>query len=317
MKRVFMLTIMLLFGFFLVACGVSGSERQTELEEGGWQVVEPDHSGSGGSADSVIEDRADSVERDVMEENAVSETSTPDQKIIYTADIHLRVKNLQKTMNEITGEVQRLGGYIVHSNTYTTHDDLQQGEVTVRVPQEHFTSFIADVEKMDGEVLSRNVQGQDVTEEYVDLESRLKSLRAQEERLLQFMEQAENTEDLLKISKDLTDVQEKIDSLTGRLRYLENRVEMATVTVRIEERNVEISGLDKDLNTWEKTVDQFKRSIDWLIQGFSWLIILVVGNLPIIALLAIILVGAVFFIKKVEKAKPKNDEEGTKSQKDV
>ena len=114
MKRVLMLTIILLFSFFLVACGGSGSERQTELEVEDWQVVEPDHSGIGGSADAVNEDRADSVERDVMEENAVSETPTADQKIIYTAEIHLRVKNLQKTMNEITGEVQRLGGYIVH-----------------------------------------------------------------------------------------------------------------------------------------------------------------------------------------------------------
>src|SRR5690606_12068557 len=125
--------------------------------------------------------------------------------------------------------------------------------ITVRIPQDQFREFIQLVEDGSSKVLESSISGQDVTEEYVDLESRLKSKRVVEERLLAFMEKAEKTEDLLTISNDLAIVQEDIEEVLGRMKYLENRTNLATVTIHIQENNVTLSTINnEELNTWEQ-----------------------------------------------------------------
>src|SRR5690625_5914174 len=159
-------------------------------------------------------------------------------------------------------------------------NESKHGQITVRIPQEKFQEFIKLVEEGSYKVLESSTSGQDVTEEYVDLESRLKSKRVVEERLISFMEQAEKTEDLLKISNDLAEVQEQIEELTGRMKYLQNKSDLATVTIYIQESNVELSGTGKDkLNTWEETEQQFMKSINFLIITFSSLFIFFVEGL--------------------------------------
>lgn len=149
-------------------------------------------------------------------------------------------------------------------------------------------------------MLDSNISGEDVTEEYVDLESRLKSKRVVEERLLAFMEEAEKTEDLLKISNDLAKVQEEIDQIVGRMKYLENKSDLATVTIHIEERNVSLTG-EEDLNTWERTAEQFKKSLNFLMSFFSGLVVYVVGGFPIIAIMALIGLIIYYIIRKQRK----------------
>lgn len=147
--------------------------------------------------------------------------------------------------------------------------------------------------------MDSSITGQDVTEEYIDLESRLKSKQAVESRLLSFMEQAEKTEDLLAISKDLAKVQEEIETIKGRMNYLENKADLATVTISIEENKVEVKNLgDSQLKTWEKTKEQFKKSINFLISAFSSLFIFLIGYLPLFFLLGIIAFIIIFIIRK-------------------
>ena len=304
MGRVIVGMMGIVFSFLLVACGSIGPE--TSVDELDYADLE---SGTGESIEDVsTEDFANSEGE--VEEGDFEELISADQKIIYTATVHLEVKDLQKTIDELTDQIQQLGGYMVQSNMQTTNDGLRYGDLIVRVPQEDFTVFLDYVENMDGEVISTNVVGQDVSEEFVDLESRLKSLRVQESRLLEFMEEANDTDDLLKIADDLTDIQEEIDSITGRLRYLENRVTMATVSIHMKEKNIEISSLGEEFNTWERTVEQFKTSINWILQSLSLLIIYVVGNLPIFVLLTFLVIGIVYLMKKTGKRPPKkNDKE--------
>lgn len=147
--------------------------------------------------------------------------------------------------------------------------------------------------------MDSSITGQDVTEEYIDLESRLKSKQTVESRLLSFMEQAEKTEDLLAISKDLAKVQEEIETIKGRMNYLENKADLAAVTISIEENKVEVKNLgDSQLKTWEKTKEQFKKSINFLISAFSSLFIFLIGYLPLFFLLGIIAFIIIFIIRK-------------------
>lgn len=226
-----------------------------------------------------------------------------ERKIIYNAHLRIQVEDYDQTLNEITKNVHEFGGYVVESMmSKNPETNSPYGEVTVRIPQEKFRDFISLVEKGSRKVVDSSITGQDVTEEYIDLESRLKSKQTVESRLLSFMEQAEKTEDLLAISKDLAKVQEEIETIKGRMNYLENKADLATVTISIEENKVEVKNLgDSQLKTWEKTKEQFKKSINFLISAFSSLFIFLIGYLPLFILLGIIAFIIIFIIRKRKK----------------
>jgi hypothetical protein len=231
---------------------------------------------------------ADSGENSSIPEN--TDAAQLDRKIIYTADMRVEVRDYQESLRHLQSSISEYGGYIVESTMYEqTENSSTSGYVAARIPQEHFDAFIQSVEDDSNKVLESSVSGQDVTEEYIDLESRLNSKEAVEERLLSFLEQAEETEDLLAISDDLGNVQEEIEELTGRMNYLQDKADLATVNIHIQEREVRITGVgEDDLNTWEKTQEQFMKSINFLISAFSGLFVFFAGNLPLILLLGAI-----------------------------
>lgn len=213
------------------------------------------------------------------------------------------MKDYQKALNDIQNQVVDRGGYVVESlMSESAEDDSTSGMITARVPQDKFREFVQLVEDGSSKVLESSISGDDVTEEYIDLESRLKSKRVVEKRLLNFMEKAEKTEDLLKISDDLATVQGKMEEITGRMNYLENKVNLATVTIHIQENKVKVSGInDEERNTWEKTKQQFMKSINFLISAFSGLFVFIIGNLPVLIPLAAIALGTFLIVRKSRK----------------
>lgn len=232
---------------------------------------------------------ADVEVEEVENKSAVRESEGNNRKVIYTADLQVEVESYQEITEHIQKETERLGGYIVESNLYNDSDG-RSGQITVRIPQEDFRTFIEIVEKGSTRVVEQTVSGQDVTEEFVDLESRMKSKRQVEERLLEFLTNAEKTEDLLKISNDLADIQEEIETLIGRMNYLQDKTDFSTVTIRIYENNVTLSSIDDDdLNTWEETKKQFMRSVNFVISVFSGIIVFFIGNLPVFLLVGVLL----------------------------
>lgn len=251
-----------------------------------------DSSGSS-SKEMSNADFAEKSENPAPEEKTVqndSKTAAPvpqNRKVIYTADMAVRVKSYQEAVSSIQKTLASLGGYVMESNTYSGEEDQpQEGMLTVKVPQEAFQSFLNTVEKGSIKVENQTVSGQDVTEEYVDLESRLKSKKTVEERLLSFMKEAQKTEDLLKISNDLSAVQEEIEQLTGRINYLNNQTAFATVSIHLSENKINVPGLENEnLNTWQKTKQQFMESINTLLSAGSAIIVFTAGNLPVLAVL--------------------------------
>lgn len=229
-----------------------------------------------------------------------------ERKVIYTANLEIEVKSYQETTNTIQTQVEKLQGYIVESTMFEDPENASKhGQITVRIPVEKFSEFIKFVEAGSSKVLESSTSGQDVTEEYVDLDSRLQSKRVVEKRLLAFMEEAEKTEDLLKISNDLAKVQEEIEEITGRMKYLQNKSDLATVSIYMRENNVTLTGTGKDnLNTWEQTKKQFMKSINFIIHTFSSIFVFLIGNLPV--LLSVGVIGLILFFigrKKWKKRK--------------
>lgn len=224
------------------------------------------------------------------EETEVPKADTYDvdqRKVIYTADTRIEVKDLQKKIATLESLIIDYDGYIVESSrSNDTEENNRTGFITARVPQTNFKTFMDEVESGEGKLLSSNISGQDVTEEYVDLESRLQSKKVVEKRLLAFMEQAEKTEDLLAISEDLAEVQEEIEQITGRMNYLQNKADLATVHIEIQENYVSIE--DGNLNTWEATKQQFMKSINFLLKVISNVFVFIAGNMPVLILIGVL-----------------------------
>jgi hypothetical protein len=219
--------------------------------------------------------------------------------IIHKAVMSVNVKELDKAQSNIEQKVEQYGGYIVESNVYQEDDQTSSGKMIVRIPEKNFEKFLVDAEGEAAEILERNVTGQDVTEQFVDLQSRVKSKRAVEERLLEFMSNAQKTDDLLKISSDLATIQEEIEVMVGKMKYLENQTSFSTIELSMYENRVVVPDIDsKELNTWGKTQKQLATSTNALLATGSAFIVFFIGNLPVLVILVGIAVVVYWIIKR-------------------
>ncbi|MGM7720187.1 DUF4349 domain-containing protein [Metabacillus sp. Hm71] len=308
MKKLWLMVVTILIIGLIYGCS-SSSEESKQADKAAGELADKDSTPQalGGKTEIANEDAIqnsnDKTEVEGKEQQNSETLNQSDRMVIYTANLSIEVNSYQKTLELIQQKLASADGYIVESNSYTTgeHERIE-GTITVRIPQEQFQSFLQAVEKGSTEVIDRSISGQDVTEEFVDLEARLKSKQVVEVRLLDFMKRAEKTDDLLKISSDLAAVQEEIEQIKGRMNYLNNKVDLATVTIHLVEDRVNVPGLEnKELNTWEKTQEQFMNSVNFLLQACSAFIIFLVGSLPILVVLGGILFILILMIRKRRK----------------
>lgn len=157
--------------------------------------------------------------------------------VVFTARLELEVEDLESALDAVRLLAESHGGFVATEKTRS-----ESGFITVRVPQRVFHDAVAEIEGL-GVVQGRDLQGEDVTEEYVDLGSQLVNLESQEQRLLEIMEMGTTVESVLKVEKELERVRGRIESIKGRMNYLGSRVELATITVYlnlVEEEEPEV-----------------------------------------------------------------------------
>lgn len=158
----------------------------------------------------------------------------PERKIISTATLTIEVASVQVAINDITNLTLESGGFVSKSSISDIGSNRKNGHITVRVPQK---SFYSTFEKIDalGTEKYRQVSGQDVTEEFIDLGARLDNLQKQETRLQEILKMATAVKDIIEVEHELERVRGEVESLTGRLNYLNQSVEMSTIAVTVME----------------------------------------------------------------------------------
>lgn len=175
---------------------------------------------------------------------SVSETQSTERKMIKTGSLELLVKSADQAAKDMQGIAERLGGFVSASNVYEVSAGTKTGSVTVRVPAASFNQAMEDVKKLAIKVEHESVTAQDVTEQYVDLEARLRNLQAQEEQYLEVLKQAVKIPDILQVSTKLDEVRMQIERIQGQINYLSRQVDMAAISASLtEEADVEVFGL--------------------------------------------------------------------------
>jgi len=185
-----------------------------------------------GETDYAAEQSAVSYDQEI----ATSETQI--RMVIKDASLSIVVEDPGVTMQAISSLAEDLGGYVVTSNLYRTQTEggleVPQANITLRVPADRLDQALEVIKSGAGQVLNENVSGQDVTQEYTDLESRLRNLERAEEQLADIMKQAWDTEDVLTVYNRLVEVREQIEVIKGQMLYYERSAAMSSISVYIQ-----------------------------------------------------------------------------------
>lgn len=227
-------------------------------------------------------------------------TPTVEQKIIKNADITLQVDQYAQAVDSVKNNVASLGGYVTNESVNTAGaDGMVNGRMQVRIPSEKFDSFLTGIEEL-GKLKNRNVYSQDVTEEYVDVESNLKAMRTKEERLLSILSKSGQLSDVLAVENELANTRAQLESLEGRLRYLNNRTAFSTVSLNIQQaaaptKQISASGLAGVLL---RTKEAFFQAINNILADFGKVTVFFGSALPYLVIAALVIWLVWWFARK-------------------
>jgi len=233
-----------LLATMLTACGGAPMAASAPTEAPAATAAPAMGSSAGGEAggapvfsevNSGLETRPDAVNQggtDSAAPGAQPAQPAAQRLVIKNAEVSLEVADVSDAEARIRARAEQLGGYVVSASTSGSGEYLSTA-IVFRVPADRFEDALSGVEGLARRVLSRSVGGQDVTEEFVDLGSRLRNLEATRDRLLDLLGRATRVEDALQVNQALTDVQGEIEQIQGRRQYLQQSAAFSTITAQL------------------------------------------------------------------------------------
>jgi hypothetical protein len=171
--------------------------------------------------------------------STASGSGAADRIVIKTANLEIVVSDPGTSMDTISKMADRMGGFVVTSNIYKTTTsngvEIPEASITIRVPAEKLNDALIEIKTQvkspQEDILSENITGQDVTQEYTDLQSRLSNYEQTETQLREIMASATKTEDVMTVFNQLTQVREQIEILKGQIKYYETSANFSAISV--------------------------------------------------------------------------------------
>jgi len=315
MKRILPFSLIIIAALVLAACASSSrSESTTDVKSYGM--------GGGASGAPVAPSMPGAlppVADQVTVSNSVSAPAVAvpvERVVIQNADLSIVVSDVQGRMKNIQVMAEQMGGFVVSSNLYQsyTSDNVQvpEAQVTIRVPVEKLEDALNQIKKDVVEVQTETRSGQDVTAEYVDLQSRLKNLEAAEAQLSDILKTTTNTEDVVSIFNQLVSYREQIEVIKGQIKYYDEAAALSGINVRIvAEQTVKPLVIGK----WEPkgvALEAVQDLINFLKGFVNFLIRFVIYILPVLILIAIpfylVFIGLRAIFRWMRGSKPKKEQ---------
>jgi hypothetical protein len=227
-----LLIILLLFGAVGCSSGSTVDELNSSGDHGSNQYVTMTTTQTVGS--SMYQTVPATISPDKGGFSGDSTTTTTDRMVIKNAYLTLVVDNITAVMGQITTLAESNGGFVVNSNIGENQNQLY-ASISFRVLAENFDATITALHHMAVDVKSESTTGQDVTQEYTDLNSRLRNLEASEAQLLELMTKAGSVEEILAVQQQLTNTREQIELIKGQMQYLQESSNLALFSVSLEQ----------------------------------------------------------------------------------
>ncbi len=250
------------------------------------------------AAGSSMEDIEMMAERSITQQLTPSPSPQDEQKIIKTAHLAFETKDVEATHKKILQLASQYKGLVQNDNSGKDYNRIYKN-MTVRIPTENFQQFIDGISEGVAYFDQKDISRQDVSEEFVDLEARLKAKRVLEERYLELLKKANKVEEMLQIERELSNIREEIEAKQGRLQYLQSQVSMSTVNIEFYKTTAE-TGITQSYG------QKMKNALQGGWNGISvfFLGILYLWPLFLVAIIVVIILR--IFLKKRKPKNPKN-----------
>lgn len=231
-------------------------------------------------AQYTFEEQADAVDQVSIE-----------RKLIRRGNVRFETTSVAESKQYITKLVAQSNGYISSENVYE-YDDRLQHHLSIRIPADKFDSFLTKVEDKTGGLEHKSINVQDVTEEFIDVQARLDVKKQLETRYKELLKDANQVSDILNIEKEIGSLRSEIESIEGRLKYLQDNVAMSSLEVDFYQKSSHGNGF------LSKVGDAIYDGWD----SFLWFFIVLAGLWPFV----IIIIAVIIIIRRYRKRKKKN-----------
>lgn len=220
------------------------------------------------------------------------ESEEIEQKIIKSGDLSFETSNIDETYITVQTLVKKYKAIIQNDSQEKNNYSISRN-LNIRIPNENFDAFINDLSKGVDYFDKKDISIDDVTEEYIDVASRIKTKKALEERYLELLKKANKVSEMLEIERELATIREEIEAKEGRLKYIQNKVSMSTMSIEFYKTLEHKAGATVSFGT--KFVNAIKSGFNGISSFFIWLIEI----WPFI----VILVALIYFVRKRFKRK--------------
>jgi hypothetical protein len=242
------------------------------------------------SFDLATEQSFENISKQAQPENDSPQELNDERKLIKEGSVEFETDDIVSSRDLIFKSVKALKGYISSDQEYKSSGRVSN-TIVIRVPALHFDQLLMDATKGISKFDNKSIEVKDVTEEFLDIEARLKTKKELENRYLEILKQANNVTEILKVEEQIGQLRSEIESIEGRLRYLKSKISLSTLTMTIYQTE------PNSTNFGNKFADGFKNGWDNLVWFFVYLI-----NIWPFILIAIIMI---FGIKALKKRKVK------------
>jgi len=226
-------------------------------------------------------------------------------KVIKTASLSITVDDVDKTVGQITNEAVLVNGFVQNSSVTENEKGQKYATIILRAPAASFESLINKIKALAKLVEREDINGQEVTQEYVDLQADLTHNQAVEAQYLELLKRAQKVEEIIAVRDKLDQVQAEIERIKGRIRYLDNQTEMSTIAVSISSE-AKVTLPAEKWQPWVVIKEAAKNLIVGVQNFVNFIIILIfsiISLIPYLILIYLIYLLVKWLIKKFKKPK--------------
>lgn len=238
----------------------------------------------------------------ITQTSSIASAESP-RKVIKNAEMRVESDDPDELQRVITSIAENNRGFVVsldHSMSDISSNVRDSISITIRVPADRFSIAVDSIHTSAGRFLVESIKGDDVTEEFVDIEARLRAKRSLETQFMEIMKRAETVDDALSVQRQLADVRSEIEKIEGRSRFLKDQATLSTIKVHIQTPS---SIAANSVSAVSRLGDSLERGVDFAFNLFLGLVTFVVGAFPLAVVFGIpgfLIVRSVWF-KKSEK----------------
>jgi hypothetical protein len=222
-----------------------------------------------------------------------------ERKLMQDGSLSLVVKQVEAAVESLTGIAENLGGRVddIQYSDDAKGNAKKRAEITIRVPAVNFDMAIVQAKGVALKVESENVSTRDVTEQFIDMQARLKNLKAEEEQYLAVMQTATKVPDILEVSQYLFNVRQQIEQLQGQMNYLSRQIDMSVITIQLSsEPDVDATNVVwNPMTTVKEAVQFFIQTFYFMVDAIIWSVL---TYLPLAILIGVLLLGLTWIFKK-------------------